>query len=124
MRIVLIAAMLAAAWTATPTLAAGGLPTRVGQCVATRIKAIGNRLENSPGSGSSVTLANGGYQVSYDQVPAVDRSRAGDPVSMCLVSVPSGCPKGDSRGKMYRTTNLRTHASWSLQDSEHLCGGA
>ena len=124
MRIVLIAAVLAMSWTASPVQAAGSLPTRVGQCVATRIKAIGNRLENSPGSGSSVTLANGGYQVSYDQVPAVDRSRAGDPVSMCLVSVPSGCPKGDSRGKMYRTTNLRTHASWSLQDSEHLCGGA
>ena len=124
MRIVLIAAVLAGTWAATPSLAAGGLPMRVGQCVATRIKAIGNRLENSPGTGSAVTLANGGYQVSYDQVPAVDRSRAGDPVSMCLVSVPSGCPKGDSRGRMYRTTNLRTHASWSLPDSEHLCGGA
>ena len=124
MRLVLIAAVLAAGPIASPASAAGGLPTRIGQCVATRITMIGNRLENTPGSGSAVGMANGGYQVSYDQVPAVDRSRSGDPVSMCLVLVPSGCPTGDSRGKTYRTTNLRTHAGWTLPDSEHLCGGA
>ncbi len=107
-----------------PPASAEPLPTRVGQCVTTRIKEIANRLENTPGSGSLVLMANGGAQVSYDQIPAIDRSRPGDPVSMCLAALPQGCPRGDERGKIYRTTNLRTHASWRLPDSEHGCGGA
>jgi hypothetical protein len=41
-----------------------------------------------------------------------------------LVSIPRHCPKGDNRGRVYRTTNLRTHKSWKLPDSEHMCGGA
>ena len=111
---------------ASPVFAAPAepLPTRVGQCVATRIKAIANRLENTPGSGSLVVMTNGGAQVSYDQIPAIDRSRPGDPVSMCLAALPQGCPKDDERGRIYRTTNLRTGASWRLPDSEHGCGGA
>ena len=106
------------------------LPTRVGQCTRTTIKSIGTRLENGmthrpiPGSGSAVNFSNGGYQVSYDTIPAINRSRPGDPVTMCLVSVPKGCPAGDNRGLTYKTTNQRTRASWTLPDSEHMCGGA
>jgi hypothetical protein len=103
---------------------AGGLPTHVGACVKTGIKSIGTRLEGEPGSGSAVTFNNGGYQVSYDTVPAIKHSKAGDPVRMCLVSIPRHCPKGDDRGRVYRTTNLRTHKGWKLPDSEHMCGGA
>jgi hypothetical protein len=103
---------------------AGGLPKRVGECAKTRIKSIETRLENAPDSGSAVSFKNGGYQVSYDTVPAIVHSKAGDPVRMCLVSVPKHCPKGDHRGRVYRTTNLRTHHGWKLMDSEHLCGGA
>jgi hypothetical protein len=103
---------------------AGGLPTHVGACAKTRIKSIETRLEGEPGSGSAVTFNNGGYQVSYDTVPAIKHSKAGDPVRMCLVSIPRHCPKGDNRGRVYRTTNLRTHKSWKLPDSEHMCGGA
>jgi hypothetical protein len=103
---------------------AGGLPERVGACANTRIKAIGTRLEGMPDSGSAVSFANGGDQVSYDTVPAIVHSKAGDPVRMCLVSIPRHCPKGDNRGRVYRTTNLRTHKSWKLPDSEHMCGGA
>ncbi len=100
------------------------LPIAVGECVQTTITAIGTRLEGTPGSGSAVEFANGGSQVSYDEVAAISRSQQGDAVRMCLVSIPQGCPPGDNRGREYKTTNLRTHASWTLADSEHSCGGA
>ena len=103
---------------------AASLPTYVGACVKTRIKSIGTRLEGVPGSGSAVSFKNGGYQVSYDSVPAIEHSKAGDHVRMCLVSIPRHCPKGENRGRVYRTTNLRTHKCWKLPDSEHMCGGA
>jgi hypothetical protein len=48
----------------------------------------------------------------------------GDRVRMCFVSTPLNCPKGDDRGKIYNSTNLRTHKNWRLPDSEHSCGGA
>ena len=114
---------------APPALAAE-LPVRIGQCSTTTVKQVETRLMDGatnqpmPGSGSAIEFANGGYQVSYDQVPAVDRSRPGDPVTMCLVSVPRHCPPGDDRGRMYKTTNLRTRGSWTLPDAEHECGGA
>ncbi|MBV8889443.1 MAG: hypothetical protein JO305_07220 [Alphaproteobacteria bacterium] len=125
------AAVLAVAGTgfADPA-AADPLPTRVGQCTQTTIARIGFRLSDAttgrsdPSSGSAVNFANGGYQVSYDTVPPIAHSRAGDPVSMCLVSIPEGCPPGDNRGREYKTTNLRTRESWTLPDSEHSCGGA
>lgn len=100
------------------------LPTRIGQCARTTISRVGTRLEGVAGSGSALQFANSGYQVSYEVVPAVGRSRVGDPVTMCLVSIPQDCPSGDTRGRIYRTTNLRTRESWQLPDSEHSCGGA
>ena len=104
------------------------LPNRVGECVATTIKAVGTRLvdggEPVEGSGSDVEFTNGGRQVSFDTVPQIDGSRPGDPVQMCLLSVPVACPSGDNRGRLYRTTNLRSHQSWVLRDAEHMCGGA
>jgi hypothetical protein len=106
------------------TARAEGLPTHVGDCVNTTIKSIETRLENAPGSGSAVSFENGGYQVDYDKVPAIEQSRKGDPVRMCLESVPRNCPKGDDRGRVYHVTNLRTHQSWSRADSSHMCGGA
>jgi hypothetical protein len=116
---------------AAPSLAkAGGLPKRIGQCAGTRIKEVSTRLTDGatgkpvPGSGSAVSFVNGGYQVSYDTLPAIEQSKAGDPVRMCLVAIPENCPKGDDRGRQYKTTNLRTHKSWTLRDSQHLCGGA
>ncbi|MGA2795469.1 MAG: hypothetical protein ABSE69_18495 [Roseiarcus sp.] len=125
-----IASVLALAAVVAPACAAAGLPTRVGQCVKTTVKSVETRLvdgsTNQPvaGSGSAISFVNGGYQVSYDQLPAVDSSRPGDPVEMCLVSIPRDCPPGDDRGREYRTTNLRTQKSWRLPDSEHSCGGA
>ncbi len=115
---------------AAPAFAAESLPTRVGDCVATTITAVETRLqddathESVPGSGSAVRFANGGYQVSYDTVPEIEESKKGDKARMCLVSTPQDCPQGDERGKIYRTTNLRTKKSWKLPNSEHTCGGA
>jgi hypothetical protein len=129
-------AALAAAAIVASSLADGGpaaaapLPTRIGQCSRTAVSRIGQRLEDAstgrsiPGSGSAVQFANGGYQVSYDEIPQIARSRPGDPVRICLVSVPQNCPPGDARGRVYKTTNLRTRQSWTLPDSEHSCGGA
>lgn len=114
---------------AAPALA-GELPKKIGACAETTIKSVETRLvdgannEPVPGSGSAVSFANGGYQVSYDTIPAIERSKKGDPVRMCLVHIPSGCPKGDDRGRIYKATNLRTHKSWRLPDSQHSCGGA
>jgi hypothetical protein len=129
-RIVRAAALVVALAALAAPACAEGLPTRVGQCVKTTVKNVETRLvdgsTNQPvaGSGSAISFVNGGYQVSYDQLPAVDSSRDGDPVEMCLVSIPRDCPPGDVRGREYRTTNLRTHKSWRLPDSEHSCGGA
>jgi uncharacterized membrane protein len=124
----LLAAVALAALLAASAHAA--LPTRVGQCVVTRVHAVTPRLEDGvthqpiAGSGSAVEFANGGYQVSYDTVPAVEASRRGDKARMCLVSIPHHCPPHDVRGRVYRTTNLRTGGSWVLPDAEHRCGGA
>jgi len=112
--------------------ASGSLPTRVGQCAMTQIAGIGDRFGNAlaplngqdgdPGTG--ISFANGSDQVSYQREAAIERSRVGDPVRMCLVEIPKDCPPGDDRGKVYTTTNLRTGEAWSLADSQHRCGGA
>jgi hypothetical protein len=100
------------------------IPDKLGVCINTSIVSVGTRLENVPGSGSAVTFSNGAYQVSYDTVAAVEQSRAGDPVNLCLVSIPENCPPGDDRGREFKTTNLRTGQVWTLPDSSHQCGGA
>ena len=108
------------------TLPAGAdpLPAKVGQCSVTAVKRIESRLEGMPTSGSAISYVNGGYQVSYDMIPAIQASRRGNSVRLCLVSIPRKCPPGDSRGRIYRATNLRTGGTWTAPDSEHSCGGA
>ena len=108
-----------------------GLPRLVGQCVTTTVAEITPRLDfgRAPtiedfDSGTAIVFANGGRQVSYDREGALLGSRQGDPVRMCLVSVPRDCPPNDDRGRVYSTTNLRTRQTWSLPDSQHSCGGA
>lgn len=101
-----------------------GLPTEVGECRETKIGLISPRFEADPSGGNSVIMTNGGYGVSYDEVPEIKQSRVGDPVQMCLASVPQNCPPGDDRGREYTITNERTGQSWTLPDSQHGCGGA
>jgi hypothetical protein len=105
---------------------ASALPSRVGACAESTINRSGGRLEGDEHfeSGTGVSYANGGAQVSYEKEWGIIRSAVGDPVRICLVSIPKGCPPGDDRGKVYRTTNLRTGESWKLPDSQHMCGGA
>ena len=121
---VLVAVALAMPAVAAPSYTEGPVPAKVGQCVTTRISQLSSRLENMPDSGSAVNYANGLYQVSYDTIPGLVTARVGDSVKLCLKSIPSGCPKGDDRGKTYAATDLRTNKSWEAMDSEHMCGGA
>lgn len=104
------------------------LPSRLGQCVTTRVASVTARLEGEPSgsfeSGTAINFANGGFQVSYEREAALIASRPGDGAVMCLSFVPRDCPRGDDRGRVYRVTNLRTRASWALPDSQHSCGGA
>ncbi|PRH86556.1 hypothetical protein C5L14_14570 [Labrys okinawensis] len=112
---------------AAPSLAFGDddhLPKRVGECVMTRISELGSRLQGVSDSGNSVSYENGGYGVSYSTVKELQRSRVGDRVKLCLVSIPEDCPPGDDRGKEYKATNLRTKGTWTLPDASHMCGGA
>ena len=96
----------------------------VGACEQTRISAIGSRLDGMPDSGTTVQYENGIYGTSYNRVPNLLRSRVGDPVVVCLLEVPKGCPPGDERGKVYGAINMRTNMKWKLADSSHMCGGA
>lgn len=112
------------------TAAAGSLPTIAGTCVRTVVTVVGQRRSDGPsgpsipGSGSAVNFANGGYQVSYDEIEAVNLAQVNDPVVLCLVRLPSNCPPGDERGKLYATIDLWILLFWVLPDSEHACGGA
>ena len=103
------------------------LPKNIGDCVMTTITTITDRF-GSPlkmtDTGTSVLFSNRGHQISYERETAIARSRVGDKVRMCLVSIPKDCPPGDNRGRIYNSTNLRTGEAWSLPDSQHMCGGA
>ncbi|MFZ2030293.1 MAG: hypothetical protein WAU68_08295 [Vitreimonas sp.] len=110
--------------TTTQTTQASAAQQHVGDCAETTVREIASRLEGAPNSGSAVTYANGVYQVSYDMIDGITHSRVGDPIHLCLVSLPQNCPPGDDRGKVYQATNTRTHETWSAPDAEHMCGGA
>jgi hypothetical protein len=124
----LFAAALAAAALASalpaPALAAAKVPTKVGQCVSTTIKEKFSRLEGVPDSGSGIEYANGIVGVSYDTIRAITKAKVGDKITLCLTSIPTGCPPGDDRGKTYSALDLRTKGKWELPDAEHMCGGA
>src|SRR5579875_3492243 len=116
-------AIVAAASLISAALPAASAPPkapamRVGACAFTHVKRVETRLVDGtkpvPDSGSAVLFQNGLYQVSYDRIPAVEHSRVGDPVFICLMKLPHNCPPGDDRGKLYTTTNLRTESSWTL----------
>jgi len=116
------------ATTSGPVYPPDPLPTEVGQCMETVIASITSRFQADinadANDGSAISYDNGGYQVSYEKEQAIINSQIGDPVMMCLVSIPQDCPPGDERGRIYTTTNMRTQESWTLPDSQHSCGGA
>jgi uncharacterized protein len=107
------------------------LPRSIGDCITTTVARVTPRLDfgRAPtpedfDSRTAIDFTNGGHQVSYEREEALLRSQRGDPIRMCLVSIPRNCPPNDDRGRVYRTTNLRTRQTWSLPDSQHECGGA
>ena len=120
----LVAAVAALSVLPLPAQAAGAVPTKVGQCVATKVNELGTRLEGVADSGSAVIYTNGVVGISYDTIKAITRARVGDKITLCLVSIPKGCPPGDDRGKFYSAVDLRTNGKWNLPDAEHMCGGA
>jgi uncharacterized protein len=114
-----------------PKNADQSLPASVGQCSVTHIKTLTTRLGDdplataSPEGGSAATFVNGGSAVSYDRDAGLAACMVGDPVVLCLMSIPRDCPEGDLRGRVYYGVNLRfQNAWWVLPDAEHLCGGA
>ncbi len=100
------------------------VPEKVGQCVLTRVMEVHPRIGDDFDAGTGVDFSNEGYQVSYDREEALIASRPKDEVVMCLISIPHHCPEGDDRGRVYMTTNKRTGGTWTLADSQHMCGGA
>lgn len=120
-----IAPMLAAALIACAGAGPGdAAPTRAPACTVTRLVSVGPRLEGVPDSGVAATYGSKLRQVSYDPIPALQASRPGDRVRLCVVNRPKGCPAGDARGAVYAATNLRTGKRWRAADSSHRCGGA
>jgi hypothetical protein len=103
---------------------------RASQCFSTRVRRVENRLQEGidgpfiPGSGSVLRMTDGHYIVDENQVKAMDRSRRGDRIRMCVRSLPANCPPGDTRGIVYRVRDVTTGLRWTSGDSEHSCGGA
>ena len=105
------------------------IPQRVGDCAVTHIAQLITRLGKplagaDPSEGAAVGYANRGWGVSYDMVDGLYNAQVGDPVVMCLMSIPRDCPRGDKRGRVYYGLDMRTGGTWSLPDSQHSCGGA
>jgi hypothetical protein len=107
------------------------LPAKVGECTDTTITSITDRYgaDLTPGpskkgsdSGTIVRFSNSGVQVSLAKERAIAKSQVFDKVNMCLVEIPKDCPAGDIRGRVYKTTNLRTGESWSLANDVRSCG--
>lgn len=60
----------------------------------------------------------------YSRTPALEHSRPGDSVLVCLVKYYADCPKGDDRGRTFSVKNLRTGAKFEAMNGSHICGGA
>ncbi|MDD5068252.1 MAG: PsbP-related protein [Candidatus Pacebacteria bacterium] len=98
-------------------------PETIGECFNLTVLNVLTRL-GIPDSGSAITYTNGAVQVSNVTIKGIDDSKPGDKVNLCLFSIPTDCPPGDERGKIYGATNLRTGESWGVSNSSHGCGGA
>jgi hypothetical protein len=108
------------------------LPGKVGECADTTITAITDlrgqdlspRAKKGTDPGTIIRFSNSGVQASLRRENSIFHSQIFDKVNMCLVEIPKNCPAGDVRGRVYRTTNLRTKESWSLASDVRGCGGA
>lgn len=117
------------------------LPKKVGKCVDSTISDKYTRFENvdagEDGGGEvSVafenelalfiqTISNFPKTANPDKYMFTTNDFAlGDKVKLCLKELPTDCPKGDDRGKVYTVTNYKNNKSFVGIDSWHLCGGA
>lgn len=106
------------------------MPRKVGECFETTITSITDRYgediapkpKKGADPGTIVRFSNSGVQVSLRRENSIVRSQVFDKVNLCLVEVPKECP-GDLRGRVYKTTNLRTKESWNLANDIKNCGG-
>lgn len=103
------------------------LPKIKGACTPSYFAVISDRFGEDPKSpdaaGTTALLSNGGFVTTYGSDRMLIKSRAGDPVEMCLKSLPVDCPPNDERGREYTLTNLRTQEHTTLPDAQHECGG-
>lgn len=84
----------------------GRMPAKVGAYVTTTIARIDTRFSDTLAkpkgdgmdAGTSIALKNGVSGVSDQFVDAIGRSKVGDPVITCLVSLPKTCPPGGRSG--------------------------
>ena len=105
-----------------------GIPTKHAECSLTRIKVIKTSFgedvsyENED-NGTAIEYDNGGFVISHSRDPGLFNALFGQPVVVCLMSVPYDCPEGDDRGRFYYTLNLATLSDWVMADAQHMCGG-
>lgn len=116
------------------------LPKKVGDCVDSSIAEKVTRFEGAiageAGGEVAVQLKNGVslYIQSIANFPSSENADKymfstndflnGDKVKLCLLELPTDCPKGDDRGKVYSVTNYKNNMSFVGVDAWHLCGGA
>lgn len=123
-RLLTIGAIITSSFlTTTGSINAASEPTVINSCSSTTIKSVGYRFEGEPTSGSGISLSNGLGSASVEQ-DLYKGFKAGDPVIVCLESIPEGCPPGDDRGKLFKVFNGRTNTMANLVKGYHMCGGA
>jgi hypothetical protein len=97
--------------------------TIVGNCVITKVISVSNRLENTPGSGSAVTLANGVSLNGYEQLQAIDTMKPGEAIKLCLKEIEKGCKHKEDADKVYMIKNPKNNETAELGDSSAQCHG-
>jgi uncharacterized protein len=116
------------------------LPKKVGDCIDSTIMGKSTRFEGAiageSGGEVAVQFKNDLYLYiqSIANFPSTENTDKymfstkdflqGDKVKVCLQELPTDCPKGDDRGKIYSVTNYKNNKSFVGVDAWHLCGGA
>jgi hypothetical protein len=94
----------------------------IGQCVRTRVEAIGA----PPGASAApvIRLRDGVIQAYDADMLGHQETRPGDPIQLCLVAFTRDCGTiiaDEQPGRTYATGNLRTGAAWTLPDLRSSC---
>lgn len=114
------------------------LPTPIAECIETEIAGKFFRLwdlndpempveEDAIGKEIVLKLPDGMFLYTEhigDRFLASDNFAVGNPVQLCLVSLPTDCTPGDDRGKEYSLLDRRTGFGGVYVDAWHVCGGA